>query len=95
MGQGRTKVCLGVQGHMTKTAATPIYGKNPLQIFFAGTKGQMTLGLGMQHRGLAHNKVCSNYDPRLSLACFKARSNLLILLYGKIYISSGKVLEVI
>ena len=39
-------------GHMTKMAATPIYGNNPLKIFFSGTKGPMTLGLGMQHLGL-------------------------------------------
>ena len=34
-------------GHMTKMAATPIYGKNPLKIFFARTRRPMTLGLGM------------------------------------------------
>ena len=32
-------------GHMTKMAATPIYGKNPLKIFFPGTRRTMTLGL--------------------------------------------------
>ena len=34
-------------GHMTKMATTPIYGKNPLNIFFSGTKRSMALGLGM------------------------------------------------
>ena len=34
-------------GHITKMAATPIYGKNPLKIFFSGTRRLMTLGLGM------------------------------------------------
>ena len=34
-------------GHITKMAATPIYGKNPLKIFFSGTRRPMTLGLGM------------------------------------------------
>ena len=34
-------------GHMTKMAATPIYGKNPLKIFFSRTGRLMTLGLGM------------------------------------------------
>ena len=34
-------------GHMTKMAASPIYGKNPLKIFFSRTRRQMTLGLGM------------------------------------------------
>ena len=43
---GETKVYSGHLGHMTKMAATPIYGKNPSKIFFSGTKGPMTLGLG-------------------------------------------------
>ena len=34
-------------GHMTKMAATPIYGKNPLKIFFSRTRRLVTLGLGM------------------------------------------------
>ena len=34
-------------GHITKMAATPIYGKNPLKIFFSRTRKQMTSGLGM------------------------------------------------
>ena len=34
---GGKKVCLGDLGHMTKMAATPIYGKNPSKIFFSGT----------------------------------------------------------
>ena len=33
-------------GHMTKTATTPIYGKNPLKFFFR-TRRPMTFGLGM------------------------------------------------
>ena len=36
----------GGLGHMTKMAATPIYGKNLLKIFFSGTKGPETLGGG-------------------------------------------------
>ena len=34
-------------GHMTKMTATPIYGKNPLKIFFSRTRRPMTLGLSM------------------------------------------------
>ena len=34
-------------GHITKMAATPIYGKNPLKIFFSRTRRSVTLGLGM------------------------------------------------
>ena len=42
-----TKVCSNGPGHMTKMAAMPIYGKNPLKIFFSRTRRPMTLGLGM------------------------------------------------
>ena len=34
-------------GHMTKMAATPIYGKNLLKIFFSRTRRPVTLRLGM------------------------------------------------
>ena len=34
------KVYTKCNGHMTKMATTPIYGKNPLNVFFSGTKGQ-------------------------------------------------------
>ena len=37
----------GASGYMTKMEATPICGKNSSKIFFSGTKGPMTLGLGM------------------------------------------------
>ena len=57
---------------MTKMAATPIYGNNPLKIF-SGTKGPMTLGLGVQHCGLGPNKVCSNDDIGLTMTIFTAK----------------------
>ena len=41
------KICTKYYGHMTKMTATPIYGKNPLKIFFSGTRRPVTLGLGM------------------------------------------------
>ena len=44
---GRTKVCSWHLGHMTKMAATPIYGKNPLKIFFSRTGGPISTKLGM------------------------------------------------
>ena len=44
---GGTKVCSNAPGHVTKMAAMPIYGKNPLKIFFSRTRRPMTLGLGM------------------------------------------------
>ena len=34
-------------GHMTKMAATPIYGKKLLKIFFSRTRRPVTLRLGM------------------------------------------------
>ena len=74
---GGTKVCSGILCHMTNMAATPIYGKNPSKIFFSGTKGPVTLGLGMQHWRLGPNKVSSNDDLQLTLIFFTARSNLL------------------
>ena len=43
------KDCSNDPGHMTSMAAMPIYGEN-LKNFFSGTKGQMTLKVGMQHR---------------------------------------------
>ena len=42
-----TKVCSNGPGHMTKMAATPIYEKKPLKMFFSRTRRRMTLGLGM------------------------------------------------
>ena len=36
------------QGHMTKMAAMPIYGKNPLDIF-SGTGTPISKKLGMEH----------------------------------------------
>ena len=42
-----TKVCSGHLGHMTKMAATPIYGKNPSKIFFSRTSWLIFTKLGM------------------------------------------------
>ena len=68
-------MCLGHLGYMTKLTTMPIYGKNPSKIF-SGTKGPMTLDLGMYHWGLGPIKVCSNDDLGLTLTYFTARSNL-------------------
>ena len=38
------KIYMNCSGHMT---TLPIYGKNPLNIFFSGTKRPMALRLGM------------------------------------------------
>ena len=41
------KIYLHDAGHMTKIAATPIYGKNPSKIFFSGTGRPISTKLGM------------------------------------------------
>ena len=43
---GGMEFCLRHVGHMTKMAATPIYGKNPSKIF-SGTGGPISTKLGM------------------------------------------------
>ena len=73
---GGTKVCSNGPGHMTKMAATPIYGKNPSKIF-SRTRRPMTFGLGMYHWGCGAYQVCSKDDPRLTLTYLTSRSNLL------------------
>ena len=70
------RVCINGLGHMTKMAAMPIYGKNPSKIFFSGTGGQISMKLGMQHRGLQPIIVYTNDDPGVTLTYFTARSNL-------------------
>ena len=42
-----SKIYTNCTGHMTKMATTPIYDKNPVNIFFSGTKRPMALVLGM------------------------------------------------
>ena len=44
---GGMKVCSRHLGHMTKMAATPIYGKNPSKIFFSRTGRPIFTKLGM------------------------------------------------
>ena len=60
-----TKVCSNGFGHMTKMAATPIYGKYPLKNLLQSQKtddiGTWYVALG----GRAY-KVCSKNDPRLT-----------------------------
>ena len=45
--EGGTKVYINGPGHMTKMAATSIYGKNPSKIFFSRTGGPIFTKLGM------------------------------------------------
>ena len=71
------KIYTKYSGHMTKMSAMPIYGKNPLKIFFSRTRRPVTLGLGMQHWGCGAYQVCSNDDPKLTLTYLTSRSILL------------------
>ena len=71
------KVCSNGSGHLSKMAATHIYGKDPLKIFFSRTRRLMTLGLGMYHSSCGAYQVCSNDDPRLTLTYITSRSSLL------------------
>ena len=97
---GRRNGCLfavgggeGGLGHIIKVAATPIYGKNFLKAF-SGTEGPMTLGLDMHLLEHGPNKVCSNDDLGLILTFLgQCQIWFLVILYGKIYISLGKLLE--
>ena len=49
--EGETKICSRHPGHMTKMAATSIYGKN-LSKTFSGTGEPISTKLGMYYRGL-------------------------------------------
>ena len=59
---------------MTKMAAMPIYGKNPLDIFFFGTGTLISKKLGMEHWLLKYYNVYINHDPVMTLTFFMARS---------------------
>ena len=60
-------------GHTAKMASMPIYGKNTFKIFFPGITGLMKLC--MKHQRPKPFIFSSNYDPRLTLSYFMARSN--------------------
>ena len=57
-----TNVFINNLGHMTKTAAMPIYGKNPSKFFFSGTTGPISTKLGMKHQAMELYNAFINYD---------------------------------
>ena len=59
--------------HMTKVAASPIYGKNHSKIS-STTGGPISMKIFIKHWGLQPIIVCSNDDPRMTLTYFTARS---------------------
>ena len=71
---GGMKVCLRGLGHMTKMAATPIYGKNPSRIFSRTERANDLVAWYVALGTRAHHS-CSNDDSRLTLTYFTARSN--------------------
>ena len=62
-------------GHITKMAAMPIYGKNPLKTIFPGTTWQILIKLCMKHQRPKPFIICANYDPGSTLTYFMARSD--------------------
>ena len=61
---------------MTKMAARPIYGKNPLNLLLQNQKAD-DLGTCYVALGMCGLPSCSNDDPRLTLTHLTARSNLI------------------
>ena len=59
---------------MSKMASMPIYGKNPLKIFFSETNGLISMKLGVKHRWLKYYNVYINHDPVMTLTQFMAMS---------------------
>ena len=49
------------------------YGKNPSNIFFAGTAEPIATKIEMQQFRLEYNNVCINHDPVMTLIYFKAK----------------------
>ena len=74
MGRGRN-IYINCLDHITKMAATTIYGKN-LKTSSLEPEVPMVLKLSMQHPGLEVYNGLINYDPGLTLTYFTARSNL-------------------
>ena len=71
------KLFTNCTGLMTKITTMPIYGKNPLNIFFSGTKGQWPWDLVCSIRDLGPTRIRTNDESRLTLTFFMARSNLI------------------
>ena len=69
--EGRMKVYINGQGHMTKVAFMAINSKKPLKTF-SRTRGPMILKLGMKHQGEDLYKVSINHDLGITLTYFMA-----------------------
>ena len=78
---------------MTKIAATPILGKNPLKSIYSGTKRSMTLGIGMQHFSCGSYQLCTNNNFGLAFDILELLHNMIKFDSECIYINIGKVVK--
>ena len=69
------KICSNVPGHMAKIASRPIYGKKALNNHLLRNQ-KADDKLGMRHRVLRYNRICSNDDTGLTLTIFMTWPNL-------------------
>ena len=75
-------------GHIAKMAATPIYGKNPLKVFFSRTRRPMTFGLGVCSIGVWGLPSVLNDDFKLTLTYLMSMSNLLLMHLNGIFLNT-------
>ena len=61
---------------MTKMTDMPIYGKNTLKTYFAGTTEQILMKLCMKHQRPNRFIICAIYDTGLTSIYFTTRSNI-------------------
>ena len=66
------KVCINIQGHMTKMAAMSINSKNLQK---SSSPEPMILKLDMKHQGEELYKVYINHDPGMTLTGFTMHLN--------------------
>ena len=77
-GTGKFKICLHDDGHMTKTAALPIYGKKNIQNSSSSLVARFQRNLVCSIGDSNPIIVCIIDDPGLILTYFMARSNFVI-----------------
>ena len=70
--EGGKKVYINCPGHMTKMAATPIYGKN---LQNSPPNCPISMKLGMEYYELKLYTIYIKDDPELTLTYFTAMSN--------------------
>ena len=71
---GGTKVFINNPGHMTMTAAMPIYSETPSKSSSLEPLDRFQQKLCMRHRGIKYYNVFINHDPVMTMAYFTTRS---------------------